>query len=279
MLHECGVVVLGRKQEVQTRKQETGLTDDYSREVEVLERLLRPGQPGTGCMPAHWVQPEEGGLAYIGNAEVELLYNITLSELPEKVSLWTLWIMFQDATEQEREEERLDLYDHVLDGWTIRMPTWVLDVGVWFLYRDMESEHQALLRLYTLAVNNYSWDGVHDFACDTLRELAHHYWDEPGAIRKHWDILHCSGLRIGKDSVSRNIINYLIGTEVDLENWCEGIHTSDRAWMNSVDDDVLAYVQNNNILRRLFPGVYHQEAEWAVALILKGLRSEQPHKR
>ena len=151
---------------------------DYTRELEVVRRLLSPGMPPLG-IAFGWAQPEAVGIAKIGAAGVSLRSEIHLDDLSmTKKDKKRLVAAAKEAGIYEEFPERIDL-----------SPT-LFSVEVFYPFEGMRPYHQALHRLHLLFFNSYGvLDGeMHNWACESPCELSEYYYGEVQATYGTWDL-------------------------------------------------------------------------------------------
>ena len=159
----------------------TTITYDYSREADVLARMLRPGSLPMGDS-FNWEQPQDDELAYLGEAEVACSGDARIARLTRMK-----WLQKRIRYVARSEDIYTDWNDSVeLDGDE-------LGVAVEYPLDKMSRYEQARYRLRVLLINSQGvLDGeAHEWALQTSRDQCAKYWDKKEAKRGKWDAGMC----------------------------------------------------------------------------------------
>jgi hypothetical protein len=237
----------------------------YDDILPVLVRMLGCGEPGSGPVYG-WEQPCAHGMAYLGEAEIYLCEEVRIATLTSD----------PDWQEHLRHAATLaDAYNGSL-RWmyseSIKFDC-DIDVEVEIPTDKLSADDLALHQLRIILVNNHEWgDGEgHDWARDVGQELANTYAEKKESILgTEWNM--CDW----EDGAWAPLINYLAALGLNPTT----LGFARRVWdaAELPETAALKWVQDHNIVQRLFPAVRDTYGDIAkgVAFCLDGLAEDRP---
>lgn len=204
------------------------------------------GSPGHTTPWEHWILYQEEGRSYPYYISNTALY-----------SLWGLWLcVLEDGLYID--EYAIVAFDDILFDATCPM-------------QSLHPEYQVMFRLVSLLVNNYCWNGAHEWGIDLHDTIEEQVW-----ISKHATITHSSEW----DTLPATL-EYLSDHNIDITDYCSvDVCYYPGDWIDDVDSNAVVYVQESGLITRVFPmlqGVsYDERIDAGLVIALEGLLSERP---